>query len=141
MDKELLELRSYQNLLQERAAEPKKELNRDAIGRYCTRRKRQFTEITDVCDFIKLSLPDVTSEDTSQRSKWRLRSSGIPGVYNSSTPLCSIEPLQSTKQTNERKKNSLNRTQERKRRNAQTLPQGDSHQSKVSRIASSSAQQ
>ena len=131
----LIELDSYKNLQQEREAEPKKALKRDMFGRYCGERKRQFTQIIDKNPSLD------TSEDTSQRSKWGLRSSGIPGVYNSSTPVCSIEPLQSTKQTNEPKKNSQNRTQARKRRNAQTLPQGDSHQSKVSRCESSSAEQ
>ena len=131
----LRELDTYNNLQQEREAEPKKALKRDMFGRYCGERKRQFTETIDKNPSLD------TSEDTSHRSKWGLRSSGIPGVYNSSTPVCSIEPLQSTKQTNEPKKNSQNRTQARKRRNAQTLPQGDSHQSKVSRCESSSAEQ
>ena len=94
----LIELDSYKNLQQEREAEPKKALKRDMFGRYCGERKRQFTEIIDKNPSLD------TSEDTSQRSKWGLRSSGIPGVYNSSTPVCSIEPLQSTEQTNEPKR-------------------------------------
>ena len=87
----LIELDSYKNLQQEREAEPKKALKRDMFGRYCGERKKQFTDIIDKNPSLD------TSEDTSQRSKWGLRSSGIPGELSESdsgekTPECTNPP-------------------------------------------------
>ena len=98
-----VQLQFAENQLKVEQNSSKIELNRATKGGYRTEREA----------------PNV---DTSQQSKWGLHSSRIPGHSSSSTPVCSIEPLQSTKQTNEPKKDSLNRTHEIKRRNAQTLP-------------------
>ena len=116
--------KSSTELIRDKKSQHPIERERPNVGRFTS--SKQFTGIADVN-----SSPDPLSEYTSQRTKWGVptvtvtRSSRIPDHSKPRTPVCSAEPGPSVKYTDqpmEPKNQSLNRTHEIKRRNAQTLP-------------------